>query len=146
MSKVAGSSTKPVWPPGNRVGSMPSLREIVADYSAALERGDAAAFVKLLTEGVTWSMPPLPHWYRGLAAVADFAAQVPMGSCGSRRHVPTTANGQPAVASYLRATGVGGYAAWSINVLTLRDDRISEITSFIGAEHFLAFGLPASLP
>ena len=32
----------------------------------ALERGDADALVALLTEDVTWSMPPLPHWYRGL--------------------------------------------------------------------------------
>ena len=42
------------------------LREIVTGYSTALERGDADALVALLTEDVTWSMPPLPHWYRGL--------------------------------------------------------------------------------
>jgi RNA polymerase sigma-70 factor (ECF subfamily) len=122
------------------------IRHIVADYSAALERGDAAAFVKLLTEDVTWSMPPVPHWYQGMAAVAEFATQVPMGTCGTWRHLPTTANGQPAVAAYVCATGVGEHVAWSINVLTLRDDRISDITSFIGAEHFEAFGLPPSLP
>ncbi|MBC6450293.1 sigma-70 family RNA polymerase sigma factor [Actinokineospora xionganensis] len=122
------------------------LREIVSDYATALERGDAAALVALLTEDVTWSMPPLPHWYEGLAAVADFATQVPMGTCGSWRHVTIAANGQPAVASYLCATGVGDHTAWSINVLTFRDNRIAEITSFIGAEHFPAFDLPASLP
>lgn len=38
------------------------------------------------------------------------------------------------------------YDAWSINVLTLRQDRIAEITSFLGAEHFATFGLPTSLP
>lgn len=38
------------------------LRAVVAGYSAALERGDADALVALLTEDVTWSMPPLPHW------------------------------------------------------------------------------------
>ncbi|MGH3859044.1 sigma-70 family RNA polymerase sigma factor [Actinokineospora sp.] len=122
------------------------LRELVADYATALERGDAAALVALLTEDVTWSMPPLPHWYQGLTAVADFATQVPMGSCGTWRHLVTTANSQPAVASYLCATGVGEHTAWSINVLTFRDNRIAEITSFIGAEHFPAFDLPASLP
>ena len=51
------------------------LREIVAGYSAALERGDADALVALLTEDVTWSMPPLPHWYHGLAGVTDFAVR-----------------------------------------------------------------------
>ena len=51
------------------------LREIVAGYATALERGDADALVALLTEDVTWSMPPLPHWYRGRDAVTDFAGR-----------------------------------------------------------------------
>src|ERR1017187_1288152 len=73
------------------------LREIVAGFSAALERGDADALVALLTEDVTWSMPPLAHWYHGLDPVTDFAVQVPLTGCGSWRHLPTSANGQPAV-------------------------------------------------
>ncbi|MGI5281798.1 sigma-70 family RNA polymerase sigma factor [Nonomuraea polychroma] len=122
------------------------VREIVAGYAAALERGDAGALVALLTEDVTWSMPPLPHWYRGLAAVTDFATRLPLTSCGSWQHLPAYANGQPAVASYLWDDAAGAHLAWSINVLTLRGERISEITSFIGREHFPLFGLPASLP
>ncbi len=121
------------------------VREIVAGFSAALERGDADALVALLTEDVTWSMPPLPHWYAGLAAVTAFATEVPMAACGAWRHVPVTANGQAAVASYSRPGDTGPYRPWSINVLTLRDDRIGEITSFLGAEHFARFGLPAAL-
>jgi RNA polymerase sigma-70 factor (ECF subfamily) len=31
-------------------------------------------------------------------------------------------------------------------VLTLCGERIGEVTSFLGAEHFPPFGLPASLP
>ena len=121
------------------------MREIVAGYSAALERGDADALVALLTEDVTWSMPPLPHWYRGIEAVTDFAVELPLSRCGSWRHLPTSANGQAAVASYLRGGEVGEHLGWSINVLTLRGDRIAEVTSFIGPEHFERFGLPASL-
>jgi len=122
------------------------VREIVAGCSSALERGDADALVALLTEDVTWSMPPLPHWYRGLAAVTDFAVTVPLTGCGSWRHIPTVANGQPAVAAYLCPAGDGAHEAWSINVLTLRGHRIAEVTSFICPEHFVSFGLPASLP
>ncbi|HEX4251197.1 MAG TPA: sigma-70 family RNA polymerase sigma factor [Pseudonocardia sp.] len=122
------------------------IREIVAGYCGALERGDADALVALLTEDVTWSMPPLPHWYRGLAAVTDFAVRVPLTRCGTWRHIPTSANGQPAIAAYLWSDAAGAHAGWSINVLTLRGDRIAEVTSFIGAEHFVAFGLPAELP
>jgi RNA polymerase sigma-70 factor (ECF subfamily) len=121
------------------------LREIVAGYSAALERGDADALVALLTEDVTWSMPPRPHWYHGLEAVTDFAVQVPLTACGSWRHLPTSANGQPAVGCYLWNDDAGAHLSWSINVLTLRGEHIAEITSFIGPDHFAPFGLPDSL-
>jgi RNA polymerase sigma-70 factor (ECF subfamily) len=122
------------------------LREIVAGFSAALERGDADALVALLTEDVTWSMPPLPHWYHGLDAVMDFAVHVPLTSCGSWRHLPTSANGQPAVGCYLWNDDTGAHLSWSINVLTLRDQHIVEITSFVSRDHFVPLGLPASLP
>ena len=118
------------------------LRRIVDGYADALERGDADALVALLTEDVTWSMPPMAHWYRGLAAVTDFARAVPLsGSCGTWAHRAVEANGQLAVASWLDADGSGSFACWSIDVLRLDGDRIAEVTSFIGAEHFAAFGL-----
>lgn len=122
------------------------LREIVAGYSAAVERGDANALVALLTEDVTWSMPPLAHWYRGLEAVTDFAVRVPLTGCGSWRHIPTSANSQPAVGSYLWDEDAGVHLSFAVDVLTLRGERIAEITTFIGPEHIAAFGLPTSLP
>jgi RNA polymerase sigma-70 factor (ECF subfamily) len=122
------------------------IRQLVSGYTTALEKGDADALVALLTEDVTWSMPPLPHWYTGLPAVTDFATRVPLTSCGSWRHVPTTANGQPAVASYLRDTTSDAHLPWAINVLTLREDRIAEITTFIDRALFTSFGLPDALP
>jgi RNA polymerase sigma-70 factor, ECF subfamily len=121
------------------------LREIVAGYSAALERGDVDALVALLTEDVTWSMPPMPHWYHGIEAVTDFAARVPLGSCGSWRHLPASANGQPAVGLYLWDDDAGAHLSWSITVLTLRGERIAEITTFVDRDQFALFGLPASL-
>ncbi|QFZ23023.1 sigma-70 family RNA polymerase sigma factor [Saccharothrix syringae] len=121
------------------------VREVVTRFSTALERGDADALVALLTEDVTWSMPPMPHWYRGLPAVTDFAVRFPLGTCGSWRHLPTRANGQPAVAGYLWDEAAGAHLPWTISVLTLRDGRVSEITSFIGAEHFALLGLPDRL-
>jgi RNA polymerase sigma-70 factor (ECF subfamily) len=122
------------------------LRQIVAGYSTALEHGDADTLVALLTQDVTWSMPPRPHWYHGLDAVIDFAVRIPLTGCGSWRHIPTHANGQLALASYLRTDDAGERLGWSIDVLTLRGDRIAEVTSFIGPEHFPPFGLPVSLP
>lgn len=120
------------------------VRQIVAEFSVALERGDVDALVALLTEDVTWSMPPLPHWYRGIGAVTDFAVQVPLTR--RWRHLPASANGQPTVGFYLWDHNNGAYLSWTITVLTMRGERIAEITSFIGSQHFPPFGLPASLP
>jgi RNA polymerase sigma-70 factor (ECF subfamily) len=122
------------------------LREVVAGFSNALERGDADALLALLTKDVTWSMPPLPHWYSGLDAVTDFAVRIPLHDCGHWRHIPTSANAQPAVALYRWDAGAGQHLAWSVNVLTLRGTKIAEIASFIGVQHFLPFGLPTTLP
>ena len=121
------------------------LKEIVAEFSSAMERGDAGTLVALLTEDVTWSMPPRPHWYHGIDAVTDFLVRVPLTTCGSWRHVPTSANGQPAVGCYLWDDTAGVHRAWSINVLSLRGEQIAEVTSFIGEEHFAPFGLPTSV-
>ncbi|MEV0233487.1 sigma-70 family RNA polymerase sigma factor [Nonomuraea sp. NPDC050786] len=121
------------------------VRQLVAAFAAALERGDIDALVPLLTEDVTWSMPPLPTWYQGLAAVTDFAMQVPITRCSSWRCLPTSANGQPAVAFYLGGDAIGAHTAWSITVLAFDDARICQIVSFLGPEHFPSFALPASL-
>jgi RNA polymerase sigma-70 factor (ECF subfamily) len=122
------------------------LRQLATGFATALSRGDAEAFVALLTEDVTWSMPPLPHWYRGIAAVTDFAVEVPMTRCPSWRYLLTSANGQPAVAFYLGADAESPHHAWAIAVLTVRGDRIAEITSFLSPDHFPPFGLPSSMP
>jgi RNA polymerase sigma-70 factor, ECF subfamily len=122
------------------------LRQIVTAFAGALEHGDADALVALLTEDVTWSMPPLAHWYQGINAVADFAVEVPLTRCPSWRHLPTSANGQPAVAFYLSNDPASTHHAWSITVLTLRGEQVAEITSFLDPDHFTSFQLPASLP
>ncbi|MFJ6197304.1 sigma-70 family RNA polymerase sigma factor [Micromonospora sp. NPDC092111] len=121
------------------------LREVATGYATALENGDADALVALLTEDVTWSMPPIPHWYAGVDAVLKFARALPLTTCGTWRHRSTTANGQVAVAGYLRRGDTGPYLPWSVNVLTLRDGRIAQVTSFLDVTVFPAFGLPAIL-
>jgi RNA polymerase sigma-70 factor (ECF subfamily) len=122
------------------------IREIVANFTAAFERGDADTLVALLTEDVTWSMPPQPFWYQGIDAAMDFANRIPLTTCGTWQFRPVTANGQPAVGSYLRPFDeTGPHKAWAVNVLTLREDRIGEIISFIGDEAFEAVGLPLTV-
>lgn len=133
-------------PDAHRPASDAATRRLVADFADALAGGHIDRFVALLTEDVTWAMPPLRHWYAGRAAVADFAVAVPMTRCPSWRFRFVGANGQPAVAFYVGATPDAVHEAWSITVLTVRDDHIAAITSFLGPEHFPAFALPPSVP
>ena len=123
------------------------LRETVTAYARALESGDADLLVSLLTEDVTWSMPPLPHWYAGLAAVTEFAVTVPLHNCGEWRHsAPISANGQPAVGSYLWNATASEFRPWSIDVFTMDGPRIREVTSVLDPSSFARFGLPPTLP
>ena len=121
-------------------------RALATGFADALTHGDPDALVTLLCEDVTWAMPPLRHWYRGRDAVVDFAVRVPMTRCPSWRHLPTSANGWPAVAFYLGDhPDAARHDAWAITTFTARDGLIATVTSFIGAKHFAPFGLPTAL-
>jgi RNA polymerase sigma-70 factor, ECF subfamily len=129
--------------------------DLVRRYADAMERGDADALVRLLTEDATWSMPPIPTWYRGRPAIRDWLARDPLTV--GWKHRPAQANGQLAVGCYLRDRDYDVYVPWVIDVLTLAGDRISAVTGFLldegqgpgledrltaGAEFFARFGLP----
>jgi RNA polymerase sigma-70 factor (ECF subfamily) len=120
------------------------LRELVTEYATALERGDADTLVSMLTADATWSMPPLPSWYRGPAAITDFLVELPLRH--RWRHLPVRANGQQAVACYIWDEQAGAFAGHVIDVLTLRGDRIAAVTAFIDEDLFSRFGLPETLP
>ena len=120
------------------------VRDVVERYMDALDRGDVDALVAMLARDAEWSMPPDPGWYRGIPAITAFLETGPMRL--RWRHLPTHANGQPAVGCYLWHESVGEYVGWVIDVLTLDGPRVAAVTSFIGNEGFARFGLPAALP
>jgi RNA polymerase sigma-70 factor (ECF subfamily) len=114
------------------------LRELVAAYSRALEEGDVDAMVAMLTEDAAWSMAPLPGWFRGHKAVATFLTEYPMRE--RWRHIPTRANGQVAVGCYMWDEERKRYFAAVLDVLTVRGERIAEVTAFLGPWVFQRFG------
>jgi RNA polymerase sigma-70 factor (TIGR02960 family) len=122
----------------------PEVRRLAARYAAAWEAGDVDAIVAMLAADARYAMPPLPEWYAGHDAIADFLEHGPMRR--RWRHLATHANGQLAVGCYMWDDDAGAYAAHVIDVLTLRGDRIAGITAFIDAELFAGFGLPAEVP
>jgi RNA polymerase sigma-70 factor (ECF subfamily) len=117
------------------------VRAVVERYTQALERGDVEEIVALLSEDATWSMPPLPEYYRGLAEIRGFLREGP--TTQRWRHVPARANGQLAVGGYM--WDGERFAPYVIDVLTLDGSRITAITAFIDASLFESFGLPEVL-
>lgn len=132
--------TGAVAPPDER------RRALLDRYVRAWETADVHAFVALLREDATASMPPWSEWYQGRDAVARFFAHVcRAGGNGPFHLVPTAANRQPAFAFY----GRGLQPQWrfhALHLLTIQDQAIAGLTSFVGLEVHEMFGLPAVLP
>ena len=107
------------------------LREVVESYMEAMERGDVEAVMNLLAEDAVWSMPPLPAWFTGAEGLREFMRNGPLSGEWRWRHLPTQANGQPAVGSYAWYEPDQAYRLFAIDVFTLEGRRIKAITSFI---------------
>jgi RNA polymerase sigma-70 factor, ECF subfamily len=118
-------------------------RELVARYTSALQQHDVEGILALLTEDATWSMPPMPAWFRGRSAIAAFLSQAPFKV--RWRHRQARANGQLAVGCFAWDEATGRFLAYALDVLDLRGDQIVSIVSFIDGERFPAFGLPTAI-
>ena len=122
------------------------LQALVERHVDAWERGDVDSLVALLTDDVVLTMPPIPTWFSGREAVAEFLAGRPLAHGRSWRLRPLRASGQLAYGSYLLDRERGVFAAHAIEVVRVRGDRICELHAFLFPERFAAFGLPRELP
>jgi RNA polymerase sigma-70 factor (ECF subfamily) len=124
-----------VAPPDDR-----SVREAVEAYARAFEAGDVDALVELLTEDAILEMPPVPLWYLGRSDYGAFIRRVfEMRGVGWRM-VPTSANGQPAVAAYSPDQRLH-----TLQVFTVVDGKIAHTVVFQDPAVFAAFDLPSIL-
>jgi RNA polymerase sigma-70 factor (ECF subfamily) len=114
-------------------------------YLDAFHQYDVDTLVSLLREDATLSMPPYDFWLQGPDTIRTWLLGRGNGCRGSRL-LKTRASGLPAFAQY-RANPEGGYKAWAIIVLELKDGRIGAWNSFLDVESlFPYFGLPLVLP
>src|SRR5262249_15200110 len=112
------------------------VRHVVDRFMQAWEAADVDQIRALLTDDCALVMPPWAEWFRGRDAVLEFLPRGPWAGDGRWKLVPTSANGQPALAAYY-ALGPGPLHAEGIIVLSLdREGSITEITSFRDADLF----------
>jgi RNA polymerase sigma-70 factor (ECF subfamily) len=106
------------------------VRAVVQKYVDAWDRQDIDGVVAMLTEDAAFSMPPLASWYQG-PDLPGFLQVGPLSGDWRWRHVLVQANGQPALAFYDWDEETGAYLPFALNVLTVRGERISDVTCFV---------------
>ena len=132
------------WQAGTELDA--ATRTLLDRYVECSERADAEGLAALMQDDVRFSMPPVPCVWTGRRAVVDGWIDGGFGSetFGAMRCVLTSANGQPAVACYVRKPGDEAFRALAVDVLRLDEGVVAEIVTFDG-DVFARFGLPASL-
>jgi RNA polymerase sigma-70 factor, ECF subfamily len=117
---------------------------LLGRYVDAFERYDMDALITVLHDDATLSMPPYSLWMQGPDQITAWMLGIG-AECRGSRLVPTAANGSPAFGQY-RVTADGGHEPWALQVIELKDGRVSGINSFLDtAALFPLFGLPAQL-
>jgi RNA polymerase sigma-70 factor (ECF subfamily) len=119
-------------------------RTLLQRFVEAWERKDADALTALLRADARWAMPPAPLWFDGRDAIARLFHLFPMERLGEIRMVSTTANRQPAAATYLRPNGTATFRLTGLAVLRIEGSAIAEIVTFSPAL-LSAFRLPPTL-
>jgi len=117
----------------------PRSTELVAQFIAAFEKADVAAFAELLTADVVLEMPPFYNWFRGRDEHLQFVAGVFARRGTDWRVLPIMANGQAGTAVY-RGDG-DAYRLHTLHVFTITAAGISHNRTFQDDQVFAAFGL-----
>ena len=123
----------------------PVTRQILDRYVQAFEDADADALVELMREDIVVEMPPSPIWYSGRASAVTFTRAVfSARGAGWRRLSLTAANGQPAVAMYVKGDD-NAFHGRHVQVLSLTAGGVSRIVAFDWPGILASFGLPEAL-
>jgi RNA polymerase sigma-70 factor (ECF subfamily) len=107
------------------------LTELVEAYVDAWQSQDVGAVIAMLTQDVTFAMPPLATFFSGREAIAAFLKDGPLSGQWRWRALRARANGQEALGFYVWDPGESVYLPFALNVLTLRGSLVSGVTAFL---------------
>jgi RNA polymerase sigma-70 factor (ECF subfamily) len=126
----------------------PAERALLQRYIEAADAGDSATMIELLREDAFCAMPPSPQCWVGRENIVEAWVKGGFGddSWGHLRCVLTDgANGQPAVACYVKRAGDTEYRPLALDVLRIEGDAVAEITVFPLEPLLEALGLPQTI-
>jgi RNA polymerase sigma-70 factor, ECF subfamily len=123
----------------------PEARAVLDRYIAAFEQVDPAALERALRDDAAIELVGTDTWFAGKRTCVRYLARHALGAPGDWRMLATSANGQPAVAAYLRGDD-GTHGAWGVAVLDLDAAGISRIVVFGDPGLVARFGLPPVHP
>ncbi|MBJ8344230.1 RNA polymerase subunit sigma-70 [Antrihabitans sp. YC2-6] len=106
----------------------------------AWETADLRALLDILSDDVRFTMPPLPAWFDGKSAVALFLDERVFAT--PWRVVPTTVSGQMSLACYQGTPGGPDFLLGAVNVLTIENEKVTAIDSFLDPAILALLGLP----
>ncbi|SEL81930.1 RNA polymerase subunit sigma-70 [Streptacidiphilus jiangxiensis] len=106
-------------------------RALLDRYITAFERHDIPALLALLHDDATLSMPPHALWLAGRADIGRWFLRDPNPCLGSRA-LPIRANGTPGLAIlHHDGQGPAGWRPFAVQLLTVREDRIAALDTFL---------------
>jgi len=122
------------------------LQNLLDRYVALWEQADIPGLVALLREDAWFTMPPIPAWVQGRAAIATLLSTRIFTPGRHWRLLPTRANGSPAFGLYRREAGAGVYQLFGLVVLGVEGEQIANLVAFLELSGLSSFALPPILP
>jgi RNA polymerase sigma-70 factor (ECF subfamily) len=127
-------------------GPRPHVQALLDRYVALWEQADIPGFVALLREDAWFTMPPIPVWFQGRAAIAMVLSTRIFTPGRQWRLLLTRANGSPAFGLYRREAGAGVSQLFGLIVLGVVDEQIGSLVAFLELSSLSSFALPPTLP
>lgn len=127
-------------------GPRPHEHTLLDRYVALWEQADIPGLVALLREDAWFTMPPIPAWFQGRAAIATLLSTRVFTPGRHWRLLPTRANGSPACGLYRREAEAGIYQLFGLLVLVVVGEQIGSLVAFLDLSSLSSFALPLTLP
>jgi RNA polymerase sigma-70 factor, ECF subfamily len=125
--------------------SSQELQDLLDRYVALWEQADVPGLVALLREDAWFTMPPIPAWVQGRAAIAALFSTSIFTPGRNWRLQPTRANGSPAFGLYLWEAETRVYQLAGLLILDVVGEQIESTVAFLDLACHSSFALPSRL-